>query len=140
MFPDAPISIPLYADLIIDGNSSRGIGVLQKLRRREFSAVAMASVVLAPGLALSAVTPQKVSIALAAKTSLFHLPLVLAEQLGAFKNEGLQIDWLECESGLQAVQFASAWLKLPRLCVAGQSAPNQCGLGHTKSACHEIIG
>ena len=78
MFPDAPISIPLYAELSIDGNSLRGIGVLHQLRRREFSAVAMASVVLAPGLALSAVTPQKVSIALAAKTSLFHLPLVLA--------------------------------------------------------------
>jgi NitT/TauT family transport system substrate-binding protein len=83
------------------------MGVLKKLRRREFSAVAMASVVLAPDLALSAVNPQKVSIALAAKTSLFHLPLVLAEQLGAFKNEGLQIDWLECESGLQAVHLAA---------------------------------
>ncbi|MEY3139550.1 MAG: hypothetical protein RL298_291 [Pseudomonadota bacterium] len=106
MFPDAPISTPLYANPMIDGNSSRGIGVLLKLRRREFSAVAMASVLLAPDLALAAVNPQKVSIALAAKTSLFHLPLVLAEQLGAFKNEGLQIDWLECESGLQAVQLA----------------------------------
>jgi len=106
MFPDAPRPIPLYADLSIDGNSSRGIGVLQKLRRREFSALAMAGVVLAPDLARAAVSPQKVSIAMAAKTSLFHLPVVLAEQLGAFKNEGLQIDWLECESGLQAVQLA----------------------------------
>ena len=53
MFPDAPRPIPLYADLSIDGNSSRGIGVLQKLRRREFSALAMAGVVLAPDLALS---------------------------------------------------------------------------------------
>ena len=68
--------------------------------------MAMASVVLAPGLARAAISPQKVTIALAAKTSLFHLPLVLADQLGMFKNEGLQIDWLECESGLQAVQMA----------------------------------
>ena len=68
--------------------------------------MAMASVVLAPGLARAAISPQKVTIALAAKTSLFHLPLVLADQLGVFKNEGLQIDWLECESGLQAVQMA----------------------------------
>ena len=66
----------------------------------------MASVVLAPDLARAAVTPQKISIALASKTSLFHLPLVLADQLGMFKNEGLQIDWLECESGLQALQLA----------------------------------
>ena len=106
MFPNAPTSISLYAEPVTYGNSSRGIGVLQKLRRREFSAMAMASVVLAPDLAQAAVAPQKVSIALAAKTSLFHLPLVLAEQLGVFKNEGLQIDWLECESGLQAVQMA----------------------------------
>ena len=68
--------------------------------------MAMASVVLVPGLARAAISPQKVTIALAAKTSLFHLPLVLADQLGVFKNEGLQIDWLECESGLQAVQMA----------------------------------
>jgi NitT/TauT family transport system substrate-binding protein len=107
MFPDAPTSIALYAELIIiDGNNSRGIGVLHELGRREFSALAMASMVLAPGLARAAVAPQKISISLAAKTSLFHLPLVLAEQLGLFKNEGLQIDWLECESGLQAVQLA----------------------------------
>ena len=76
------------------------------VRRREFSAMAMASVVLAPSLARAAISPQKVTIALAAKTSLFHLPLVLADQLGVFKNEGLQIDWLECESGLHAVQMA----------------------------------
>ena len=80
--------------------------MVTRVRRREFSAMAMASVVLAPGLARAAISPQKVTIALAAKTSLFHLPLVLADQLGMFKNEGLQIDWLECESGLQAVQMA----------------------------------
>ena len=77
-----------------------------RFRRREFSALAMASVVLAPDFARAAISPQKVTIALAAKTSLFHLPLVLADQLGVFKNEGLQIEWLECESGLQAVQMA----------------------------------
>jgi len=80
--------------------------VVTRIRRREFSAMAMASVVLAPGLARAAISPQKVTIALAAKTSLFHLPLVLADQLGVFKNEGLQIDWLECESGLHALQMA----------------------------------
>ena len=80
--------------------------MVTRIRRREFSAMAMASVVLAPGLARAAISPQKVTIALAAKTSLFHLPLVLADQLGVFKNEGLQIDWLECESGLHALQMA----------------------------------
>ncbi len=85
----------------------RGKKVVDRMRRRDFSAWAMASVWLAPELTQAATTSPKVSIALAAKSSLYHLPLVLAEQLGFFKNENLQIDWLECESGLQAVQMAT---------------------------------
>lgn len=50
--------------------------------------------------------PQKINIALAAKGSLFHMPLVLADQLGFFKHDGLLIDWVECDSGLQAVNAA----------------------------------
>jgi NitT/TauT family transport system substrate-binding protein len=76
--------------------------------RREFSALGMAiaSVWLSPSVSQAASSPQKVTIALAAKSSLYHLPLVLADQLGMFKNENLHIDWLECESGQQAVQMA----------------------------------
>jgi len=59
-------------------------------------------------MAVSASFPQKVSIALATKTSLFHLPMVVADQLGFFQHEGLTIDWVDCESGLQAVNAALA--------------------------------
>jgi len=82
--------------------------VLHRVSRREFSALGMAiaSVWLSPSVSQAASSPQKVTIALAAKSSLYHLPLVLADQLGMFKNENLHIDWLECESGQQAVQMA----------------------------------
>ena len=110
MFPNVLISIPLYAEPIFHGCKQRGLGVVERLRRREFSAmgvgVAMASAWLSPNLSNAASSPQKVTIALAAKSSLYHLPLVLADQLGIFKTENLQIDWLECDSGLQAVQAA----------------------------------
>ena len=110
MFPNVLISIPLYAEPIFHGCKRRGLGVVESLRRREFSAmgvgVAMASAWLSPNLSNAASSPQKVTIALAAKSSLYHLPLVLADQLGMFKTENLQIDWLECDSGLQAVQAA----------------------------------
>jgi len=82
--------------------------VLHRVSRREFSALGMAiaSVWLSPSVSQAASSPQKVTIALAAKSSLYHLPLVLADQLGMFKNENLHIDWLECDSGQQAVQMA----------------------------------
>ena len=78
------------------------------LRRRQLTGWAIASALAGPWAAGAAITPQKVSIALAAKGSLFHLPLVLADQLGFFKQEGLQIEWVECDSGLQAVNTALA--------------------------------
>lgn len=82
--------------------------MLHRVSRREFSALGMAiaSVWLSPSVSQAASSPQKVTIALAAKSSLYHLPLVLADQLGMFKNENLHIDWLECDSGQQAVQMA----------------------------------
>ncbi len=78
------------------------------LRRRQLTGWAIASALAGPLSSGAAITPQKVSIALAAKGSLFHLPLVLADQLGFFKQEGLQIEWVECDSGLQAVNTALA--------------------------------
>lgn len=80
--------------------------VVRGLQRRQFSGWAVASALAGPMVSEAAITPQKVSIALAAKGSLFHLPLFLAEQLSFFKQEGLQIEWVECDSGLQAVNAA----------------------------------
>lgn len=76
--------------------------------RRNFTALAAATLLSSHGVMRASTSPQRVSIALAAHASLYHLPLVLAEQLGYLKNEGLQVEWLECESGIQAVQAAVA--------------------------------
>ena len=68
--------------------------------------MAVASAWAVPQMVRAASNPQKVNIALAARHSLYHLPLFLADQLGFVKNDGLQIEWIDCESGSQAVQFA----------------------------------
>ncbi len=112
MFPNVQISIPLYAEPVFHGFKQKGLGVVERLRRREFSArgmgvgMALSCAWLSPNFSHAASAPLKVTIALAAKSSLYHLPLVLADQLGMFKAENLHIDWLECDSGHQAVQAA----------------------------------
>jgi NitT/TauT family transport system substrate-binding protein len=98
----------LYAEPIFHGNLSRGIVVFVRQGRRNFTALAAATLLSSHGVLRASISPQRVSIALAAHTSLYHLPLVLAEQLGYLKNEGLQVEWLECESGIQSVQAALA--------------------------------
>ena len=80
--------------------------MLDRIGRRNFSGMAAATLLSSSVDLFAANAPQRVTIALAARSSLYHLPLVLAEQLGFFKAEGLQIDWVDCESGSQAVQAA----------------------------------
>ena len=46
---------------------------------------------------------QSVSVALSARSSLYHLPLVLAERLGYFRQQGLHVTLLQHESGHAAV-------------------------------------
>jgi NitT/TauT family transport system substrate-binding protein len=48
----------------------------------------------------------RVSIALAAPHSLYHLPLTLADRLGYFRQAGVAVDWLPQESGSQALASA----------------------------------
>jgi NitT/TauT family transport system substrate-binding protein len=76
------------------------------VRRREFVAITASSLLAMPAVVQAVPTSHKISIALAARHSLFHLPLVLAEQLGFLKNEGVQVDWIDCDAGFQAVQAA----------------------------------
>jgi NitT/TauT family transport system substrate-binding protein len=45
----------------------------------------------------------RVSIALAARQSLYHLPLTLAEQLGYFRQTGLTVEWQTQEGGSKAL-------------------------------------
>jgi NitT/TauT family transport system substrate-binding protein len=106
MCPNVQTQIPLYAEPIFHGNYSRGIVVFDSLGRRNFTAMAAASLLSAPVAILVASTPHRLNIALAARSSLYHLPLVLADQLGFFKAEGLQVDWVDCDSGSQALQMA----------------------------------
>lgn len=77
-----------------------------RLGRRNFTAWAAATLIGLPAAQLASSPSLRVSIALAARNSLYHLPLVLADQLGYFKMEGLQVDWLDCESGSHAAQLA----------------------------------
>ena len=48
----------------------------------------------------------RVSIALAARQSLYHLPLTLADQLGFFRQAGLTVEWLSYEAGAKALASA----------------------------------
>lgn len=78
-------------------------------RRRSVLLSAMAAWAK-PLHSLAAVSPlranHRVTIALAAKQSLYHLPLTLAEQLGYFRQAGLTVEWLPQESGAKALASA----------------------------------
>jgi NitT/TauT family transport system substrate-binding protein len=49
---------------------------------------------------------QRVTVALAAGQSLYHLPLTLADQLGYFKQAGIALEWSHHESGAKALASA----------------------------------
>ena len=55
-------------------------------------------------LAIAAPEKPKVTIAVGGKASLYYLPLTLAEQLGYFKEEGLQVDIIDFAGGAKALQ------------------------------------
>ncbi len=69
--------------------------------RRQWMAMAMAAPVVACWPARAA---QQVTLALGARYSLYHLPVLLAERLGFFRQQGLQVQLVSHESGLAAVQ------------------------------------
>ena len=50
--------------------------------------------------------PHRVSIALAAPSSLYQLPLTLADRLGYFKQAGIAVEWLPHDSGAKATASA----------------------------------
>ncbi len=73
--------------------------------RRGFLLATMGSLA---GASWAATEPasHRVSIALAARQSLYHLPLTLADQLGFFRQAGVTVDWLPHESGAKALASA----------------------------------
>jgi NitT/TauT family transport system substrate-binding protein len=76
-------------------------------KRRRLLVSALACVSLAP-LALSraraALEKTKVTIAVGGKSALYYLPLTLAERLGYFKDEGLEVEIADFAGGSKALQ------------------------------------
>ena len=74
------------------------------LTRRAFTVLAAASVA-APALrAQPKLEKTKVGIAVGGKSAFYHLPLTIAEQLGYFRNEGLDVEISDHAAGAQALQ------------------------------------
>lgn len=78
------------------------------LNRRRFSAGAVlaAAALAAPGLRAQGGRPEKsrVAIAVGGKASFYYLPLTIAEQLGYFKAEGLDVEISDFAGGARALQ------------------------------------
>ncbi|MEY4693986.1 MAG: hypothetical protein RLZZ95_435 [Pseudomonadota bacterium] len=92
----------------------RSIGVSEEVwRRRSVLLASMAGMAAGamPSATWAAIDParstHRVTVALAAKQSLYHLPLTLADQLGFFKQAGLYVEWLPHESGAKALGSAT---------------------------------
>jgi NitT/TauT family transport system substrate-binding protein len=77
------------------------------INRRHFNAAAMlaAASLVAPGLhAQPRLEKTKVAIAVGGKASFYYLPLTIAEQLGYFKAEGLEVEISDFAGGARALQ------------------------------------
>jgi NitT/TauT family transport system substrate-binding protein len=78
-----------------------------KLNRRTFAAATVLSAVsvVAPGLwAQPRLEKTKISIAVGGKAAFYYLPLTIAEQLGYFKAEGLEVEISDFAGGSRALQ------------------------------------
>lgn len=72
--------------------------------RRSFLVAAMGPVASSVAAAVELGRPPlRVSVSLAARHSLYHLPLTLAEQLGYFRQVGLVVEWHTQEGGSKAL-------------------------------------
>lgn len=73
-------------------------------QRRRMLSMAMATAAVAswPLRNVQAVETRQITVALSARNSLYHLPLVLAERLGYFRQQSLQVQLLTHESGAAA--------------------------------------
>jgi NitT/TauT family transport system substrate-binding protein len=89
--------------LVSDGRGQRRSFLLSALGAWAVSPASMA----APDPVRSEQRPlQRVSIALAAPNSLYHLPLTLADKLGYFRQAGIAVEWSPQESGAKALAIA----------------------------------
>jgi NitT/TauT family transport system substrate-binding protein len=76
--------------------------------RRSMLLVALGALSAASGFSAQPSEPgrqlPRVKLALAASQSLYHLPLTVADQMGFFRQAGVQIEWVTHDSGAQALQ------------------------------------
>lgn len=80
-------------------------------RRRQMLSMVLAASAWSQAAAAPAPVPTKlprVSIALAARHSLYHLPLTLADQLGFFRQAGVGVDFIAHEAGAHAMASLAA--------------------------------
>src|SRR4051812_9235752 len=81
------------------------------LSRRQFTALGAAAVaaVAAPSLhAQARPEKQKITIAVSGKAAFCYLPLTIAEQLGYFKIEGLDVEVVDVTGGARALEGLTA--------------------------------
>ena len=74
------------------------------LNRRQFTALAAAAVAAPSLYAQGKPEKSKVSIAVGGKAGFYYLPLTIAEQLGYFKAEGLDVEISDFAGGSRALQ------------------------------------
>ncbi len=78
---------------------------MMKLPRRQFLIAGSAALIGAPGLTRAqALEKPKLTIAVGGKNLLYYLPLSIAEQLGYFKAEGLDVTIVDFAGGAQALR------------------------------------
>ena len=81
------------------------------MRRRSFTSLAMlaATSIAAPcAVAQGKLEKTRVAIAVGGKAACYYLPLTIAEQLGYFKAEGLEVDIADFAGGMRALQVVAA--------------------------------
>ena len=74
------------------------------MRRLLIGVIALALLAAAFGAYSAPLEKPKVTIAVGGKASLYYLPLTLAERLGYFKDEGLDVDIVDFAGGAKALQ------------------------------------
>jgi len=92
---------------------------IPRMSRRVFAGASMLTGALGwPALhAQSQLDTRKITIAAGNKAAFYNLPLTIAEQLGYFRMEGLNVTIISHESGAQAVQAVTG--KSADICFAG---------------------
>jgi NitT/TauT family transport system substrate-binding protein len=74
------------------------------LTRRDFIAASMATAALPHLAQAQALEKPKLTIAVGGKNLFYYLPLTIAEQLGYFKAEGLDVTIVDFAGGSRALQ------------------------------------